>query len=234
MENIQNSERILDKIKKCFALSKSNNPNEAAIALRQAKALMEKYAIDTTDVMIADVKETEVKAASRKKLYRYESWLAYTVSEAFNCRSIVQSYITSTGYQQNFLFIGIKPTNEIAAYVFEVTHRRLKKDRLDYIKNELEFCLSKAEKTHRANYFCEAWVKRIYQTVEEFAKNSSKEKDIVNKFRDKKYGELNKTELKSNNEQYFTNKDYQAGHDKASDVKLYDAVNKEDHTLIEN
>ncbi|WP_252473542.1 DUF2786 domain-containing protein, partial [Microbulbifer okhotskensis] len=33
---------ILRKIKRCLALAKSSNPNEAATALRQAQTLMQK------------------------------------------------------------------------------------------------------------------------------------------------------------------------------------------------
>lgn len=42
MEDMQT---IIDKISKCLALSKSANEHEAAIALRQAQALMQKYKI---------------------------------------------------------------------------------------------------------------------------------------------------------------------------------------------
>jgi len=234
MENAQNTERILDKIKKCFNLSKSSNPNEAAIALRQAKALMEKYSIDAVDVMVSDVKETEVISTNRKKSNRYELWLANTVGKAFNCKILVRTYPTHSGYIQTMAFIGVKPANEIAAYVFEVTHKRLKKDRLEYIKNELDCWLTKAEKNHRANYFCEAWVNRIYQTVQDFANIKSKDNEIIDTFLEKKYGELKETEARNVNKKHISDDDYNAGYDKASDVKLYDAVSKDELTLIEN
>ncbi|PIA66345.1 hypothetical protein CDR19_15110, partial [Ectopseudomonas toyotomiensis] len=35
--------KALDKVKKCLALANSSNPNEAAAAMRQARAMMEKY-----------------------------------------------------------------------------------------------------------------------------------------------------------------------------------------------
>ncbi|MFC0020178.1 DUF2786 domain-containing protein [Neisseria gonorrhoeae] len=38
-------EKVLDKIKKCLALGRSANEHEAAQALRQAQALMEKYKV---------------------------------------------------------------------------------------------------------------------------------------------------------------------------------------------
>ena len=44
-----NKKDVIEKIKKCLALSKSANQHEAATALRQAQSLMEKYNIDADD-----------------------------------------------------------------------------------------------------------------------------------------------------------------------------------------
>lgn len=41
---------ILRKVKACLARSESSNPNEAAIALRQAHALMQKHSINVDSV----------------------------------------------------------------------------------------------------------------------------------------------------------------------------------------
>lgn len=43
-------QKVLDKIKKCLALGKSSNANEAATALRQAQALMRKHGITELDI----------------------------------------------------------------------------------------------------------------------------------------------------------------------------------------
>lgn len=42
--------KILAKIKKCLALASSSNPNEAATALRQARALMEKHGVTSESI----------------------------------------------------------------------------------------------------------------------------------------------------------------------------------------
>lgn len=47
-----NKEKVLDKIKKCLALSQSANEHEAAQALKQAQALMEKYEVNAVDVAL--------------------------------------------------------------------------------------------------------------------------------------------------------------------------------------
>ncbi len=60
-------ERILEKIKKCLALSKSANEHEAAQALKQAQALMREYGITDIEVELSAVTET---GAALREFYR--------------------------------------------------------------------------------------------------------------------------------------------------------------------
>ncbi len=55
-------EAVLKKIKKCMALSGSANEHEAAAALRQARALMEKFNLSAETVLASTVGESRVKA----------------------------------------------------------------------------------------------------------------------------------------------------------------------------
>lgn len=52
-----NQDKIISKIKKCLALAKSNNPHEAAAALRQARKMMTQYQINEADVLLSDIGE---------------------------------------------------------------------------------------------------------------------------------------------------------------------------------
>ena len=49
--------KVLDKIKKCLALGQSANEHEAAQALKQAQALMEKYEVNAADIDLSQVSE---------------------------------------------------------------------------------------------------------------------------------------------------------------------------------
>lgn len=49
--------KIIDKIKKLLALSKSDNPNEAWLALEKARQLMNEYGVSETDLAFAEIKE---------------------------------------------------------------------------------------------------------------------------------------------------------------------------------
>jgi hypothetical protein len=52
-------ERVIRKIKRCLALSKSSNENEAATAMHQAQALMREYRLTELDVRLSDVDEVQ-------------------------------------------------------------------------------------------------------------------------------------------------------------------------------
>lgn len=52
-------ERVIRKIQRCLALSKSSNENEAATAMHQAQTLMREYRLTELDVRLSDVDEVQ-------------------------------------------------------------------------------------------------------------------------------------------------------------------------------
>ena len=86
--NVLSTERAIDKIKKCLALSHSSNANEAAQALKHAQALMRQYGVD--EAVIADAALDEVAVATRSRSARrpsnWELHLVGLVGKAFGCR----------------------------------------------------------------------------------------------------------------------------------------------------
>ena len=64
-------EKVLDKIKKCLALGQSANEHEAAQALKQAQALMEKYEVNAVDIALSRVSEQK---ADRKMAFKLADW----------------------------------------------------------------------------------------------------------------------------------------------------------------
>jgi hypothetical protein len=143
-------DKILDKIKKCLALSRSANEHEAAAALRQARKMMEAHDINEMDVDAAQVSEAHVKAGAYLKPAQWESALARTVGDAMNCMVI----FGSPGLWK-FIGVGAKPAS--AEYAFVVLFRQLKKTRREYIQTRLKRCRNTA-KVRRADQFCEGWV----------------------------------------------------------------------------
>jgi len=79
------NKKIIDKICKCLRLSESGNPNEAALALRQATRMMKKYGITDNQVMAAEVSESSTQAGQRYNPPFWALALANLVADAFQC-----------------------------------------------------------------------------------------------------------------------------------------------------
>ena len=152
---------IIAKIKKCLALSKSSNENEAAIALRQAHSLMEKYAIDHNDPELQGITYSEI-ATTNKMPPSYENHLAQSIAKMMDCMCVYTE--THTIHAERIVkhyawkFVGFDPAPEIASYTFDVLNRQLKKARTTYIKIHLGRVQTKSKKTQRADAFCIGWV----------------------------------------------------------------------------
>lgn len=178
-------ERILDKIKKCLALSKSCNEHEAAIALRQARSLMEKHGYCDQDILAMDAADACAKAGAGKKPAMWESSLALLVSRAFGCRVIFVAQWYEAGDWQ---FIGCGEAAEIASYAFTVLLRQAKSSRATYIKDKLFRCKG-TTKTRRADLFCEAWVQSVSSKVQTFS-TSAKQRAAIDAYIAKRHDSL--------------------------------------------
>lgn len=180
-----NDERILDKIKKCMALSASSNEHEAAAALRQAKKLMEAHGISDQDVLASQAQEHRAASGCSTKPPVWESNLAMTVASAFGCESI---YVRQWRGVASWCFIGCGSAPEVAGYAFDVLLRQCKRAREHYIGTVLRRC-GRTNKTKRADVFAIAWVHTVRQTVSEFARTEQQDA-AVKAYIGVKFGEL--------------------------------------------
>lgn len=160
--------KIFEKIKKCLALSASSNEHEAEAALRQARALMERYGIDNEDMLAYEASEQHAKAGAAHKPVSYESELAGKVADTFGCKLIFKAGYWSKPGQWVFIGCGVAP--EIATYAFQVLLRQCKRARTEHIKNGLKRC-KPAIKTRRADLFCEGWLYAVSGKIAALAGN---------------------------------------------------------------
>lgn len=172
--------KALEKIKKCLRLANSSNPNEAAAAMRQARALMEKYRIEEGDVLASEVAEANARSGSKNRPVDWESGLAGLVSKAYACH-----YLFVRGAGQ-YRFIG--EMAEVAGYTMTILLRQVRQARRDYIAKHLTRCKA-ATKTKRADVFCSAWVWQVRGSVMAFAGNDEPSA-AVEAFMSKNYPEL--------------------------------------------
>jgi len=154
----------IEKIKKCLALSKSANEHEAATALRQARALMEQFNVSDLEMLAAEVSEAAAKAGAKERPSLWENHLASVIGDAFSCKLVFVS-----GWKEGkWKFVGCGAAPEVAQYAFAVLLRQVKKERAEFTKTECKR-LKPANKTRRADLFCQAWVQVVARQVKQFA-----------------------------------------------------------------
>ena len=158
------NESILSKIKKCLALSKSDNEHEAAQALKHAHALMRKHNIDATDIERSSINESKTKLA-KSDLAVWHSWIISSIEKAFN---VVASFEYGRFTGTHLCFAGHHQNAEIAKYAYDVLFKQCNRKRTEYIKANLKRVKLKANKTRRANAYAEGIAIMIYRTILKF------------------------------------------------------------------
>ena len=170
-------EKILDKIKKCLALSASSNEHEAAAALRQARKLMEAHGISDLEMQAAGACEYRQRAGAQVSPSNWEAGLASRIADVFGCRVIFSPAVFLMRPRANWVYIGCGASPELAGYAFEVLHRQCKRAREQHIKARLKRC-KQATKTRRADLFCDGWVLAVAGKIDAFAGNDAQSEAI--------------------------------------------------------
>lgn len=174
-------DQALLKIKKCLALAKSQNPHEAAAAMRQAQKLMQEYNLDEHDVSLADVAESKVSAVSQANV-RWEAVLFRIVAEAFGCQRFIEMgnrWLPSGGWvkHRRFVFVGVDASAEVASYAYEVLSRQCAKARLEHVRKQPKTC-KPITKTARGDLFAEGWAYGVRDMLDKFA-NSDRNQQLL-------------------------------------------------------
>lgn len=161
----QSKQRIMDKIIRCLALSKSSNEHEAATALRQAHALMQKHDISVKDIELADIKFKASNTRSAKRPPIYQIALTNMIAKLFGCQSYMGNGTGDRSHIRVMCFVGLEIHSDIASYSYDTLFRQLKQARQAYIKTELKRVRLAKNKAARADAFCLGWVSTVRQLV---------------------------------------------------------------------
>jgi len=154
--------KALEKIKKLLRLASSDNPHEAAAVMRQARALMEKYRLEESDIQLSEVYECATRSGSKMTPPQWEANLVGAVTQAYACKVLFMAGIGE------WRFIG--EMAELASYTMTLLLRQIRQSRRVFINTQLKRCKS-ATKTKRADVFCGAWVSAVRNQVMAFAGN---------------------------------------------------------------
>ena len=174
-----NKQAVLEKIKKCLALSKSANEHEAAQAMKQAQVLMKKYEVDAVDVALSEVSE---KGGDRQMAFKLAMWqwnVANMVADIFGCKSYK--------LRKTMMFYGLGNRAEIAAYAFDVVYRQISEARREFLKA----CRARkpANRTYLDDKFCEGWLVGAWNKVKKF-EMSDEEKAVMDGYTEKEHKDM--------------------------------------------
>jgi len=174
-------EALLKKIKKALALAKSANEHEAAAALATARRLMDEYGVDQAELAMVDVGETRAAGSRNETPARWEATLIMAVERALPVKPILRP-------TNGWVFVGLEPAPEIAAYAFTVLFRQLKAARAGYISTQLKRC-TVARKRKRADLFCEGWASVVYRKIAALNPEQPLD-DLVRQYLERRYSSL--------------------------------------------
>lgn len=175
--------RILDKLKKLLALSKSDNPHEAALALQRAQKLMGAYGISQSELELADFGEeiSEFWPVGGQRPPAYMMGLLGIIRTAFGVESIILS-----GLKTRITFCGPQTRAGLAAYTFEVLARQLIRARRAYLSTQNKR-IKTTTKTSRGDKFAEGWIIAVLNEVEKLAM-TAREEELTRLWLTKRYG----------------------------------------------
>lgn len=217
-------DRILEKIKKCMEMAKSKtaNPNEAETALRQARALMDKYSLEMGDVLASMAGEVQVPAGSDGSPPAWRVRLAQVCAHAFGARMIItNSAFCSAG----FIFIGCAAAPELCGYAYQVLERQLQKARREFLKTQKR--CKRSTKVARGDHFANAWIDAVYEKVDAFAGVEDNIAEAIDAYVTKKYPNLGKAELKRRKLKTRDEGAVDAGYRSGKSAQLHQAVSNQ-------
>ena len=177
-------EKVKAKLKKLFALSKSSNANEAAIALEMAQKLMIEHGIKRNEVGEFEIIENDVKGYGNERPPKYELYLITSVAKAFGCQTAYgwhKGHASESGDWvmgwYGHTFVGLEHRVQIASFIAEVLFRKLKNARNNYMK-QLKRVRSRTNKMKRGDEFCLGWVITVIDKLNLFTNAPDEQKAI--------------------------------------------------------
>ncbi len=191
-EDVQESgktpDRILEKIKKCLALAKSDNPHEASSALRQASKLMAMHNLSMSDVDASTIGQTTAKTGDAKHRMP-AAWLlqlAHLIGSSFEC-TILAGKSTRDG--QSVVFVGPKGSTELAAYAFVVMRRQLEQARKAFTKT-LPSEMYQGAKRRCGDKFVDGWIYAVHTQIKDFAGIDETVTEAINAYMKKTHPDI--------------------------------------------
>lgn len=227
-------EAALRRVRKCLALSKSDNEHEAAAALRQSQKLMEAHGITAEGLASAEVSSSNAKSTACVRPAQWEHSLARTICDAFGCEVIIHGgwfdrYANRNGAMAQFVFIGVSHLAQTAAYSFAVLSRQVVKARIAYLKDFTEGKrLDLKDKLAAGEAFTRGYVQNVKSKVAALAP-SPEHFPAMQAMKTKLLG--GKSKMLAATQRGFHADSFDAGMSSGKDASLHAPVNGKDAQL---
>lgn len=223
------------KIQKCLRLSKSTNPHEAALALKQAYALMKKHNISENIVEGCEYMITgkEVQSHNTQQFPNYLNMLLNIIKRTFTVTAILRTRLSKT----YIVFYGDESDVMIAEYAYTFLTRLLVKARTEYIRSLSKKTISRATKTMRGDVFAKGWALGVSSELKTLRRYNDDEyqaaQDKVEAYRDDLTGKLEIAKTKDSPDiNHRTVAAYNSGYEAGGKVSITKAVNNTEQKYI--
>jgi len=223
----QNNEKILDKLKKLLALSKSDNPHEAALALQRARKLMDTFGITAEDIVLNDIGEeiSDYWPVGAVNPPRYMLGLLTIIQDAFGVKSLILQ-----GIKNRVSFYGLKERTALAAYTYDVLGRQLIRARRDYISQQNKR-IKTSTKSRRGDKFAEGWIIAVLGEIEKLAM-TAREEAFCQRWLEKKYTRHESISGRDARNVRGADKALNQGYQEGRQVQLHQPVNGQKQVKI--
>lgn len=218
-------DRILRKIERCLALSRSANVHEAGTALRQAQRLMDEYGVSDIDIAASTITRVAAKSSSGLNPPRWLDRLATLVSDAFGTAAVYEPSPTPNGWQGQFAFLGDNSQATVAAYAFEVLQRQLLNDRRLFMAG-MNKRAKRTTKVRRADAYAMAWVSGAYEHIVPI-KNSEEAVAAIERFQTRFYNELESMNAIDRGQKRDDQKAMARGYEAGRQARFHQGVDQE-------
>lgn len=151
-----NRESAIRKVLACLRMGQSNNPHEAAAALRQARALMEKHGLTEADALASEIDECEAATGFRGGMVPQSLVaLMVLVADCYRCKSVIVASAFRGKTTVQFYGGGADP--QIAAYAYTVLSRQLRAAKAKHTTR----IRKRANKDCRGEEFALGWIHAV-------------------------------------------------------------------------
>lgn len=180
--------RVLEKIAKCMRLAEDSrgDANTAAIAMRQAQAMMAKHSVTEAEILgyISEQVECPVQAGPKSPCPIQLSRLVVMVRQTLGVRAVIDKTMRVSDYGFTIRYFGPADRVAIACYTHVVLYREMETAWKIYLINNPQH---KGIRGMRAS-FQVGWLAEVRSKVEDFAFGPG-ETDAIDKVMDEFYGQ---------------------------------------------